>query len=94
MSRGRAKRRMVEAFADPSVMSDEQLKAEVAALVRADELSARRWACKVPNCDGLPHAGWLHHHARAAQRQPLWLWTVWMLLTGRGWGSRGRRRRR
>ncbi|MFE3632805.1 terminase large subunit domain-containing protein [Streptomyces sp. NPDC059168] len=68
-------------------MSDEQLKAEVAALVRADGLSARRWACEVSNCDGLPHAGWLHHHARAAQRQPLWLWTVWMLLTGRGWGK-------
>nr|WBO77824.1 terminase family protein [Streptomyces sp. SBE_14.2] len=87
MSRGRAKRRMVGGFADPSVMSDEQLKAEVAVLLRADELSARRWACEVPNCDGLPHAGWLHHHARAAQRQPLWLWTVWMLLTGRGWGK-------
>ena len=68
-------------------MSEEQLKAEVAALVRADELSARRWACEVPDCDGLPHAGWLHHHARAAQRRPLWLWTVWMLLTGRGWGK-------
>uniref|UniRef100_A0AAU2UXA2 Terminase family protein n=1 Tax=Streptomyces sp. NBC_00003 TaxID=2903608 RepID=A0AAU2UXA2_9ACTN len=78
---------MVEQFADPSVMSEEQLKAEVAALVRADELSARRWACEVPECDGLPHAGWRHHHARAAQRRPLWLWTVWMLLTGRGWGK-------
>jgi phage terminase large subunit-like protein len=87
VSRGRAKRRMIEGFADPSVMSLEQLRAEVAELVRADELSARRWACEVPECDGLPHEGWLHHHARAAQRQPSWLWTVWMLLTGRGWGK-------
>ncbi|MGW3067783.1 phage terminase large subunit family protein [Streptomyces sp. NPDC001130] len=87
MSRGWAKRRLIEGFADPSVMSVEQLKAEVAELVRADELSARRWACEVPGCDGLPHEGWRHHHARAAQRQPSWLWTVWMLLTGRGWGK-------
>ncbi|MGW1286369.1 hypothetical protein ACWDBD_48755 [Streptomyces sp. NPDC001118] len=78
---------MIESFADPSVMNLEQLKAEVAELVRADELSARRWACEVPGCDGLPHEGWLHHHARAAQRQPSWLWTVWMLLTGRDWGT-------
>ena len=87
MSRGRAKRRLVEGLADPSVMSEDQLRAEIAALIRTDELSARRWACEIPDCDGLPHAGWLHHHARAAQRQPLWLWTVWMLLTGRGWGK-------
>ncbi|MGW3563065.1 terminase large subunit domain-containing protein [Streptomyces sp. NPDC000941] len=87
MSRGRAKRRLIENFADPRMMTLEQLKTEVADLVHADELSARRWACGVPECDGLPHEGWLHHHARAAQRQPLWLWTVWMLLTGRGWGK-------
>ncbi|MFK4104313.1 hypothetical protein ACI2L1_30385 [Streptomyces sp. NPDC019531] len=55
--------------------------------MRADEASAHRWACEVPACDGLPHEGWLHHHARAAQRQPLWLWTVWRLLTGCGWGT-------
>ncbi|WP_425834145.1 terminase large subunit domain-containing protein [Streptomyces fractus] len=69
------------------MLSEEQLRVEVAALVRADERSARRWACGVQECDGLPHVGWLHHHARASQRAPLWAWTVWMLLTGRGWGK-------
>lgn len=87
MSGGWAKRRAIEGLADPGMMSLDQLKAEATALMRADELSARRWACERPGCDGLPHRGWLHHHARAAQRQPLWLWTVWMLLTGRGWGK-------
>jgi phage terminase large subunit-like protein len=87
VSQGWAKRRLVEGLADPSVMSLEHLRAEVAGLVRADEVAGRRWACSVSGCDGLPHEGWLHHHARAAQRQPVWLWTVWMLLTGRGWGK-------
>ncbi|GAA0482641.1 hypothetical protein GCM10010361_54390 [Streptomyces olivaceiscleroticus] len=76
MSRGRAKWQMIESLADPGMMSLEQLKAEVAELVRADELAARHWACEVQDCDGLPHEGWLHHHARAVQRQPRWLWTV------------------
>ncbi|GAA0695304.1 terminase family protein [Kitasatospora atroaurantiaca] len=68
-------------------MSLQQLQAEVAALVRADDMSRRRWACDRPDCDGLPHAGWLHNHARDSQRVPVWAWTVWMLLTGRGWGK-------
>ncbi|MFI1830737.1 terminase large subunit domain-containing protein [Streptomyces sp. NPDC020412] len=68
-------------------MGLEEIRAEIAGLVRADELAARRWACEVPECDGLPHAGWLHRHARASQRRPGWLWTVWMMLTGRGWGK-------
>lgn len=80
-------RERVEGFADPSVMSLEELDAEIAGLMRADEVSARRWACEVPDCDGMPHEGWRHHHARAAQRLPEWLWTVWLLLTGRGWGK-------
>lgn len=87
MSRGWAKRQAIEEFADPSSMTLEQVRAEVAALVRADKESARRWACDRPGCDGLPHEGWPHNHARAAQRPPEWLWTVWMMLTGRGWGK-------
>uniref|UniRef100_A0AAU2V7D6 Terminase family protein n=1 Tax=Streptomyces sp. NBC_00003 TaxID=2903608 RepID=A0AAU2V7D6_9ACTN len=72
---------------DPSAISDAQLHAEISALLEADEKAARRWACDVPDCDGLPHEGWLHRHARAAQRIPVGAWTAWMLLTGRGWGK-------
>lgn len=85
--RGWAKRIAVEGLPAPESMSEEQLLREVQELLRADEVSARRWACDVPGCGGLPHRGWLHHHARAAQRPPAWLWTVWMLCTGRGWGK-------
>lgn len=87
MSRGWVKRQAIEEFTDPSSMTEEQLRAEVTALVRADRESARRWACDRPGCDGLPHQGWLHNHARASQRPPEWLWTVWLMLTGRGWGK-------
>ncbi|WP_372407453.1 terminase large subunit domain-containing protein [Streptomyces luteireticuli] len=72
---------------DPALLSDAQLHAEIGALIDADERAARRWACDVPDCDGLPHDGWLHHHARAAQRIPDGDWTTWILLTGRGWGK-------
>ncbi|WP_149183288.1 terminase large subunit domain-containing protein [Streptomyces sp. TRM49041] len=72
---------------DPAGISDAQLHAEIAALLEADEKAARRWACDRPGCDGMPHEGWLHHHARAAQRVPAGAWAAWMLLTGRGWGK-------
>ncbi|MEW2300016.1 terminase family protein [Streptomyces sp. NPDC006655] len=72
---------------DPTGMSDAELHAEITALIEADALSARRWACDRPNCDGLPHEGWLHHHARATQRLPEGAWAAWMMLTGRGWGK-------
>lgn len=54
-------------------------------LERQQEL-ASRWVCSLPVCDGLPHAGWLHHHARTEQREPD-DYEVWMILTGRGWGK-------
>ncbi|MBC9731076.1 terminase large subunit domain-containing protein [Streptomyces sp. TRM68367] len=75
------------ALPNPAAMSDVELQAEVAALIEADARSARRWACDHPDCDGLPHEGWLHHHARATQRLPEGAWTAWMMLTGRGWGK-------
>ncbi|MGC9540022.1 terminase large subunit domain-containing protein [Streptomyces sp. UG1] len=68
-------------------MSDAELHAEISALIEADASSARRWACDRTGCDGLPHEGWLHHHARAAQRLPEGDWAAWMMLTGRGWGK-------
>lgn len=84
---GWARRNQVGAMPDPASMSLEQMRAEVARLVEADEKAGRRWACPRSGCDGLPHSGWLHNHARASQRPPDWAWTVWMLLTGRGWGK-------
>ncbi|MFG2959756.1 terminase large subunit domain-containing protein [Streptomyces sp. NPDC048291] len=68
-------------------MSDAELHAEITALIEADAASARRWACDRTDCDGLPHTGWLHHHARATQRLPEGAWAAWMMLTGRGWGK-------
>lgn len=56
-----------------------------ALIERQQELEAR-WDCDVEDCDGLPHAGWLHKHARAAQREPV-DYRIWMILTGRGWGK-------
>jgi phage terminase large subunit-like protein len=49
---------------------------------------ARRWECDVPECDGQPHAGMLHKHARWTQREPTRPgWRVWLILAGRGWGK-------
>lgn len=62
-------------------------------LLQAKELLAgikkdnQRWYCNKPGCDGLPHEGWTHHHARASQHPPVGDWTEWMLMTGRGWGK-------
>ncbi|MFE0477486.1 terminase large subunit domain-containing protein [Streptomyces sp. NPDC058947] len=75
------------ALPDAAAMSDAELHAEITALIEADAVSARRWACDRPACDGLPHSGWLHHHARATQRPPEGDWAAWMMLTGRGWGK-------
>ncbi|KPI15698.1 hypothetical protein OK074_2143 [Actinobacteria bacterium OK074] len=75
------------ALPDPAGMSDAELRAEISALIESDTASARRWSCARPGCDGLPHEGWLHHHARASQRLPAGDWAAWMMLTGRGWGK-------
>ncbi|WP_406354192.1 terminase large subunit domain-containing protein [Streptomyces sp. NBC_00658] len=72
---------------DPAGISDAQLHAEITALIEADARAARRWSCDRPDCDGLPHEGWLHHHARATQRLPEGGWAAWLMLTGRGWGK-------
>ncbi|WP_405999440.1 terminase large subunit domain-containing protein [Streptomyces sp. NBC_00829] len=72
---------------DAASLSDVQLHAEITALIEADTQAARRWSCDRPACDGLPHEGWLHHHARATQRLPDGEWAAWMMLTGRGWGK-------
>lgn len=84
---GHKKRQAIDALPPPELMSDDMLEAEIRQLMAADDRSRRRWACKRPGCNGSPHRGWLHRHARASQRPPSWFWTTWVLLTGRGWGK-------
>lgn len=87
LAAGYDKRKVIEQLPDPELMSDDMLWAEIHQLTDLDEQSARRWACGVADCDGRPHLGWLHRHARAKQRLPDWEWTTWLMLTGRGWGK-------
>lgn len=47
----------------------------------------RRWECEVDNCNGLPHEGYIHNHARASQREPISQYRTWVLVTGRGFGK-------
>jgi len=61
-------------------------------LRQAQELLARqrdlenRWRCDRADCDGMPHEGWTHKHARGSQREPD-DYEVWLIKTGRGWGK-------
>lgn len=84
---GRAKVAAMRGLHSPALMTVEQLDFEVQALLHADTVSARRWACKRPGCNGLPHQGWRHKHARASQRPPAGDWETWLMMTGRGWGK-------
>lgn len=63
-----------------------ELLARSQVLLEREKELLNRWACDVPDCDGLPHEGWLHKHARAAQREPD-EYSVWGILTGRGFGK-------
>lgn len=87
LARGHKKVQIVRDLAPPDLMTDEALEAELQALLDLEAIDARRWACDRPDCDGLPHQGWLHKHARASQRPPARWWTEWLLMTGRGWGK-------
>jgi phage terminase large subunit-like protein len=61
-------------------------------LIEADMLKTRlrrlanRWECDIPDCNGMPHDGWLHNHCRASQREPEH-YRTWALVTGRGFGK-------
>lgn len=63
-----------------------ELIARGQALLEHKRELVNRWACDVPDCDGMPHTGWTHRHARADQREPD-DYAVWLLLTGRGYGK-------
>jgi phage terminase large subunit-like protein len=68
-------------------MSDAQLEAELRVLLDLDTADRTRWRCDRPGCDGTPHAGWLHNHARAQQWPPAGPWGTWLIMTGRGFGK-------
>lgn len=65
-------------------------RAELRTLLReAQEDAARRaWlSCPLDACDGKPHPGLPHRHARPSQRPPAGDWLVWLMLAGRGFGK-------
>lgn len=76
-----------QVFTAPGLMTDDMLRAEIAALLAHEASLARRWQCPRPDCDGLPHPGWTHNHARGKQHMPDGDWWLWLLLTGRGFGK-------
>jgi phage terminase large subunit-like protein len=85
---GHAKRQHQAALAaQVRVMSPAQRRHFARQLRDLKRRRARRWACDLDHCNGDPHKGWLHRHARASQRMPRWRWTTWLMLTGRGWGK-------
>lgn len=45
------------------------------------------WACDLVHCNGLPHDGMWHRHARSEQRPPAGAWLVWAIISGRGFGK-------
>lgn len=63
------------------------------ALRRIAEIKPFQWACRRPDCDGMPHTDpnplltMPHRHARAAQRPPAGDWYAWFLMAGRGFGK-------
>lgn len=68
-----------------STAPGELLRQAKALLERQAELEDR-WNCGDPLCDGMPHPGWTHNHARGSQQEPE-DYEVWTVKTGRGWGK-------
>jgi phage terminase large subunit-like protein len=68
------------------VTAPDVLLREASALTARLDVLSRRWECDDPSCDGRPHEGWLHPHARASQREPD-EYRTWALVTGRGFGK-------
>jgi phage terminase large subunit-like protein len=60
---------------------------KVALLRRIKDLMRYQWDCGRPGCDGRPHPGLPHKHARAAQLPPEGDWWGWFLMAGRGAGK-------
>lgn len=56
-------------------------------VVQDQEAGKVPWLCEVPGCDGMPHENRWGRHARHTQRPPAWVWDIWLLLAGRGFGK-------
>lgn len=58
-----------------------------AGLARLHRILKYLWYCGIPDCDGAPHEGMPHRHARAAQVPPEGDWWGWFFMAGRGAGK-------
>lgn len=56
-------------------------------LERIKELKRYQWRCQFRDCDGMPHVGMPHKHARANQRISDGAEHLTALITGRGYGK-------
>lgn len=86
-AKGRAKSRHLRNLPDPSFYDDAQLIAELQQLQAEIDREKYNWRCDRTNCDGLPHEGYLHRHARGTQHTPPGMWLIWLILAGRGYGK-------
>lgn len=80
-------RQLIQSLPSPTAYDDASLQAEIAAMNAAIEAEKYGWICDRPTCDGRPHQGWLHPHARQNQRPPDGRWLIWDLMAGRGFGK-------
>ena len=66
----------------------DRFAAGLEAMVMDAEAGKGPWLCGDVRCDGRPHPGFGHRHARASQRWPIdEEWDTWLLLAGRGFGK-------
>jgi phage terminase large subunit-like protein len=84
---GRERVALVRALPPTAYMSEEQLDAEFEQLASLIDDERYEWRCRRDECDGLPHRGMLHNHARTSQLPPDWDWRIWFLMAGRGFGK-------
>lgn len=89
----RAKLKLVEGGLSKDIVADRRAESTRALRLRAAAIRQKlrrlslRWACDVEDCNGLPHDGMWHKHARANQRIPAGLWLIWAIISGRGFGK-------
>ncbi len=69
------------------IASPEQAAILVENLRQAREYRTLHWRCKLADCDGMPHDGFLYRHARGQQNPPPGSWEWWYVRSGRGGGK-------
>jgi phage terminase large subunit-like protein len=68
-------------------LAEEEKAEQLRKLRRLNYLRRFSWECDRSGCDGKPHSGYPHKHARAAQIAPPGDWWGWFLRSGRGFGK-------